>query len=154
MCHWDGFQAASTTQKDSGVIEMVLLNGGKRGTIGPLPIIFLPFSVIELEKKHGDLFGQFLTSLLNDLEKLFIDGLSVRFNYPSLRIADCLEESNEESCLLGGMLMQWTGDHPVQCKLGLFKDGGKSGCRRDQTLTQRVSKGATIPYYVYGENIY
>lgn len=150
MFHWDGFQAALTTQKGSGVIEMVILNGGKKGNIGPLPTIFLPFSTIELEKKHGDILSHFLVPILRDLETLFLEGLEIAYNYPCSRIFEGLEGSGN-SCTLRGILMLWTGDHPAQSKLGLLKDGGKNGCRRDRPHTKKVS-GGHIPYYVFNDN--
>lgn len=151
MFHWDGFQAASTTQKDSGVIEMVILNGGKKGNIGPLPTIFLPFNATELEKKHGDILSHFLVPILKDLETLFLEGLKITFNYPSSKISKGLEGSGN-LCTLRGLLMMWIGDHQVTIQpIGLFKDGGKNGCRRDRPHTKKVS-GGLIPYYVFNDN--
>lgn len=45
-----------TKPKDSGVVEVVVLNGGNNSIIGPLLVIILPLSLLKLEKKHGDVF--------------------------------------------------------------------------------------------------
>ncbi|MCO5612716.1 hypothetical protein L7F22_066985 [Adiantum nelumboides] len=128
----------------------VVLNAGKSATIGPLPIMFIPFNAIELEKKHGDLLSYFMVPLVRDLEELFLKGLKTNFNYPCSYISSALQDEDNE-CTLRAVLMVWTGDHPAQCKLGLFKVGGKDGCRRDRVHAERVNSGQ-IPFYVYSNN--
>ncbi|MCO5615146.1 hypothetical protein L7F22_069435 [Adiantum nelumboides] len=141
MLHWDGFQAASTTIKDSAVVEVVVLNGGKRSIIGSLPVLFLPLSHKDLEKKHSDILASFLHPLICDLETSFSEGFDVDYSYPTNAV-----HTNIQGGLvrLRTMLMLCTGDHPAQCKLGQLKDGGKSFCRRDKahvTLVEEAHGG-------------
>lgn len=148
MLHWDGFQAASTTIKDSAVVEIVVLNGGKRSNIGSIPILFLPLSHKDLERKHGDILASFLHPLMKDLESSFLDGFEVDYAYPEKDISISLQPG--KACLRT-ILMLCTGDHPAQCKLGQVKDGGMSFCRRDKakaTLIEDTYGGR----YVYNEN--
>ncbi|MCO5595320.1 hypothetical protein L7F22_049361 [Adiantum nelumboides] len=150
MLHWDGFQAASTTIKDSAVVEVVVLNGGKRSIIGSLPVLFLPLSHKDLEKKHSDILTSFLHPLICDLETSFSEGFDVDYSYPTNAI-----HTNIQGGLvrLRTMFMLCTGDHPAQCKLGQLKDGGKSFCRRDKahvTLVEEAHGGR----YVYDRNRY
>ncbi|MCO5548762.1 hypothetical protein L7F22_002224 [Adiantum nelumboides] len=150
MLHWDGFQAASTTIKNSAVVEVVVLNDGKRSVIGSLPVLFLPLSHKDLEKKHSDILASFLHPLICDLETSNSEGFDVDYSYPTNAI-----HTNIQGGLvrLRTMLMLCTGDHPAQCKLGQLKDGGKSFCRRDKahvTLVEEAHGGR----YVYDRNRY
>lgn len=144
MLHWDGFQAASTTIKDSAVVEIVVLNGGKRSVLGSLPVLFLPLSHRDLEKKHHDILGSFLHPLFMDLERSFLEGFDVDYAYPSIEISDKIKGGR---VVLRSMLMLCTGDHPAQCKLGQLKDGGMSFCRRDKAKATLVDDR-----YVYDAN--
>lgn len=127
LLHWDGFQAASTTLKDSAVVEVVVLNGGKRSKVGAIPVLFLPLSNKELEKKHGDILCALLQPLILELENMFTNGIEVDYAYSNRLVHESLPSGKVK---LRGMLMMCTGDHPAQCKLGQLKDGGKSFCRR------------------------
>ncbi|MCO5591018.1 hypothetical protein L7F22_044994 [Adiantum nelumboides] len=48
------------------------------------------------------------------------------------------------------MVMMVTGDHPAQCKIGMFKNGGSNFCRRDKAQATLKPDGR----YVYDENRY
>ncbi|MCO5555122.1 hypothetical protein L7F22_008663 [Adiantum nelumboides] len=148
LLHWDGFQAASTTQKDSAVVEVVVLNGGKKSIVGSIPVLFLPFSHRDLLKKNGDVLSSFLFPLISELESSFIDGFEVDYGVPCEKICDGLQgETPRVRC----MLMICTGDHPAQCKLGQFKDGGMAFCRRDKAKAE-LRRDSNVTHYVYNNN--
>ncbi|MCO5554154.1 hypothetical protein L7F22_007680 [Adiantum nelumboides] len=142
----DGFQAASTTMKDSAVVEIVVMNGGKRSILGSLPVLFLPLSHRDLEIKHNDILGAFLHPLFLDLEKSFVEGFDLHYAYPSNDICDKIQGGR---VTLRSMLMLCTGDHPAQCKLGQVKDGGMSFCKGDKAKATFVGER-----YVYDANRY
>lgn len=131
LLHWDGFQASRTTQKDCGVVEIKILNGGKNSIINILPVLFIPFSCKEIIKNSSNVFSAFLRPLIKELEELYIAGIKVMYNYPVEQIFDD-PFGHTMKCKVRGMLMMVTGDHPAQCKIGLFKDGGQYFCRRDK----------------------
>lgn len=148
MLHWDGFQAASTTIKDSAVVEIAILNSGKNSIIGSIPVLFLPLSHKDLERKHGDILASFLQPLVNDLESSFLDGFEVDYAYPENEISRSLQIGKAR---LRTILMLCTGDHPAQCKLGQVKDGGMSFCRRDKAKATQI-EDTHGRRYVYDEN--
>ncbi|MCO5601221.1 hypothetical protein L7F22_055340 [Adiantum nelumboides] len=48
------------------------------------------------------------------------------------------------------MLMVVTGDHPAQCKIGLFKDGGQHFCRLDKAIASLDSSNPSfVGRYIY-----
>ncbi|KAI5061433.1 hypothetical protein GOP47_0023938 [Adiantum capillus-veneris] len=127
ISHWDGFQAASTKQKEVGVLEMSIVNANQGSKIVPLPLLFIPFSLIKLEQRHGDILKYFLTPLIDELVSAFLDVFMVKYCYPSELIANEIFENGRDGCKLHALLMFWAGDHPGLCKLGLLKEGGKNG---------------------------
>ncbi|MCO5577982.1 hypothetical protein L7F22_031820 [Adiantum nelumboides] len=149
LLHWDGFQAASTTQKDSAVVEIVILNSGKQSILGSIPILFLPLSHKELQKKHGDVLSSFLHPLMNELESSFLSGFNVNYAIPNENISSSL---CRETTRLRCMLMVCTGDHPAQCKLGQVKDGGMAFCRRDKAKVELIHDNNGVHRYVYNQN--
>ncbi|MCO5565134.1 hypothetical protein L7F22_018805 [Adiantum nelumboides] len=48
--------------------------------------------------------------------------------------------------------MMVTGDHPAQCKIGCFKEGGQSFCRRCKAIARLDGEGGGR--YVYDDNMY
>ncbi|MCO5612374.1 hypothetical protein L7F22_066641 [Adiantum nelumboides] len=151
LLHWDGFQAASTTQKDSAVVEIVVLNGGKGSFVGSIPVLFLPLSHKDLQKKHGDVLSSFLSPLISELESSFLNGFEVNYAVDKNRICDVL---HDEPTRLRCMLMMCTGDHPAQCKLGQVKDGGMAFCRRDKAKAELIRDVNGTQRYVYNNNRY
>ncbi|MCO5594524.1 hypothetical protein L7F22_048556 [Adiantum nelumboides] len=149
LLHWDGFQAASTTQKDSAVVEINILTGGKGSIVGSIPVLFLPLSHKDLQKKHGDVLSSFLSPLISELESSFLNGFEVNYAVDKNRICDGL---HDEPTKLRCMLMLCTGDHPAQCKLGQVKDGGMAFCRRDKAKAELVRDVNGTQRYVYNNN--
>ncbi|MCO5562446.1 hypothetical protein L7F22_016074 [Adiantum nelumboides] len=146
--HWDGFQAATTTLKSSAVVEIIVLNGGKQSNVGFIPVLFLPLSHKELERKHGDILSCFLEPLILELESMYVAGFEVDYAYPKNKIHEGL---SSEKGRLYAMLMMCTGDHPAQCKLGQVKDGGKNFCRHCKADVS-LHRDASGSRYVYGNN--
>ncbi|MCO5554355.1 hypothetical protein L7F22_007884 [Adiantum nelumboides] len=151
LLHWDGFQAASTTQKDSAVVEIVVLNGGKGSFVESIPVLFLPLSHKDLQKKHGDVLSSFLSPLISELESSFLNGFEVNYAVDKNIICDVL---HDEPTRLRCMLMMCTGDHPAQCKLGQVKDGGMAFCRRDKAKAELIRDVNGTQRYVYNNNRY
>lgn len=149
LLHWDGFQAASTTQKDSAVVEIVVLNGGKKSILGSIPVLFLPLSHRDLQKKHGDVLSSFLSPLICELESSFLDGFEVEYALSSENVSQNFQGGIPR---LRCMLMMCTGDHPAQCKLGQFKDGGMAFCRRDKAKAELQRDINGVQRYVYNNN--
>ncbi len=154
LLHWDGFQTSKTTQKSCGVVEISLLNVGNHSSIDVLPVLFIPQSSKKILKGSGDVFGTFITPLVHELERLYVDGVDVVYEYPIDKIFD-RPEGFSKSCKIRAMVMMVTGDHPAQCKIGLFKNGGQEFCRRDKAQATLV-RDATRPEgrYVYDGNRY
>lgn len=130
----------------------MVLNGGKSSIIGVLPVLFIPFSCKKIIRNSSDTFSTFLRPLIDELEQLFIKGIDVFYNYPVEQIFD-VSFGKTKLCNLRAMLMMVTGDHPAQCKIGLFKDGGQSFCRRDKAqATLDVTNPSFQGRYVYDGN--
>ncbi|MCO5569490.1 hypothetical protein L7F22_023203 [Adiantum nelumboides] len=155
LVHWDGFQTSRTTQKSCGVVEIMILNSGKYTSMGILPVSFIPSKCKKIMKASGDVFGTCLEPLVNELESLYIEGLDVEFNYPIDKIFGSSMTSSKQ-CKIRPMVMMVTGDHPAQCKIGLFKHGGQEFCRRDKaqaTLVRgEIRRGEGR--YIFDENRY
>lgn len=152
LLHWDGFQSSRTTQKDCGVVEIKILNGGKGSIIGVLPVLFIPFSCKKIIRKSNTVFSAFLRPLMDELEDIYMNGVDVVYNYALENIFDAIHDQKKE-CKLRGMLMMVSGDHPAQCKIGLFKDGGKEGCRRDKVKAELDTSNPSFKgRYIYNEN--
>ncbi|KAI5053863.1 hypothetical protein GOP47_0031243 [Adiantum capillus-veneris] len=120
ICHWDGFQAASTKQKEVGVLEVSIVNANKGSKIGPLPLLFIPSSLIKLEQRHGDILQYCFTLLIDELVSAFLNRFMVKYCYPNELIANGIFENGEDGCKFPALLMFWTGDHLALCKLGLL----------------------------------
>ncbi|MCO5599180.1 hypothetical protein L7F22_053280 [Adiantum nelumboides] len=142
----DGFQTSRTTQKSCGVVEVLLLNAGP---IDVLPVLFIPQSCKKSVKNSGDVFSTCLTPLVDELEKLLLHGEDVAYEYPVEKIFDS-PEAHAKLCKIRAMVMMVTGDHPVQCKIGMFKNGGSNFSRRDKAQATLKPDGR----YVYDENRY
>lgn len=150
--HTDGFQASRTTQKDCYVIEIKVLNAGKHSTIDILPVLFIPLSSKKLIRTVENVFATFLQPLVAELESLFLNGFETYYNYPLNKIFDGNADFTQ-NCVLRAILMMVTGDHPAQCKIGSFKDGGQSFCRRDKArATFDNREGGSIGRYLYDGN--
>ena len=50
VAHWNGFQSVTTKYKDCWVVEVEVLNGGRRNLQRPMPVIFIPTSSKNLLK--------------------------------------------------------------------------------------------------------
>ena len=131
------------------MVEIVIMNGGKRSIVGSIPVLFIPFSHKELEKKHGDVLSSFLQPLIVELESSFMDGFEVDYAIPSEDICETLDSGKAR---LRCILMACTGDHPAQCKLGQVKDGGMAFCRCDKAKAELVRDSNGHQRYVYGHN--
>ncbi|MCO5606008.1 hypothetical protein L7F22_060195 [Adiantum nelumboides] len=149
LLHWDGFQTSRTTQKSCGVVEVLLLNAGPNSSIDVLPVLFIPQSCKNSIKNSGDVFSTCLTPLVDELEKLFLHGEDVAYEYPVEKIFDS-PEGHAKLCKIRAMVMMVTGDQPAQCKIGMFKNGGSNFCRRDKAQATLKPDGR----YVYDENRY
>ncbi|MCO5579010.1 hypothetical protein L7F22_032861 [Adiantum nelumboides] len=148
LLHWDGFQSSKTTQRNCGVVEIRVLNSGKDSFLQPLPILFIPFSCKKIIGSSGDLFHVFLQPLVRELERLFVKGFDLTFNYSPSLIDLALPSSKKTTAR--AMLMVVTGDHPAQCKIGLFKDGGQHFCRRDKAIASLDSSNPSfVGRYIY-----
>ncbi|MCO5560550.1 hypothetical protein L7F22_014165 [Adiantum nelumboides] len=148
LLHWDGFQSSKTTQRNYGVVEIRVLNSGKDSFLQPLPILFIPFSCKKIIGSSGDLFHVFLQPLVRELERLFVKGFDLTFNYSPSLIDLALPSSKKTTAR--AMLMVVTGDHPAQCKIGLFKDGGQHFCRRDKAIASLDSSNPSfVGRYIY-----
>ncbi|MCO5591271.1 hypothetical protein L7F22_045252 [Adiantum nelumboides] len=119
-----------------------------------LLVLFIPESCKKSTKGSGDVFASCLTPLVEELENLFLDGEEVVYEYPVEKIFDN-PKGYAKSCKIHVMLMMVTGDHPAQCKIGVFKNGGSEFCRHDKAQATLV-KDSTKPdgWYVYDGNGY
>lgn len=132
-------------------MEIRVLNCGKNSILQPLPVLFIPFSCKKIIGASGDLFHVFLQPLVKELERLYVKGFNIHFNYsPSLIDATMPSSKKVEA---RAMLMVVTGDHPAQCKIGLFKDGGRHFCRRDKAHATLDSSNSSFQgRYLYDKN--
>lgn len=144
--HWDGFLTATTKFKDTWVVEIEVLNGGKNNSLGPIPLIFIPASSKQIIKDCEDhILTAFLEPLIHNLEIIFIEGFMVKYNYPPHFISPHLPISDDGIVRLRGILMLWTGDHPAQTKIGGLKDKGYNACRRDVMVQGLYGKRVVYP---------
>lgn len=151
IAHWDGFQTARTTYQNTWTVEIMILNAGRNCSLTPLPVLFIPSSCKKIVKqKRYELLNYFLEPFIRDLQTLFLEGVLTTYAYPPSLISQWL--SNEQFTLRA-MLMMFTGDHPAQCKIGGFKDGGYFACRRDHMewkwhkMPQQGGAGGIVHYY-------
>ena len=73
----------------------------------------------------------FIQPLITDLEAIYVNGFKVVYNYPVELIYDKLPKVYiSEPIECRAILSIWTGDHPAQTKIGGWKLGGYSACRR------------------------
>ena len=149
ILHSDGFQPSKTTQKNCGVVEIKVLNCGKKSNIGVFPVLFIPFRCKKIIGSSSKLFHVFLRPLMEELKNLFVQGIEIEYNYP-ISYIDGLDNSFSQRFVSQAMLMMVTGDHPAQCKIGCFKEGGKSFCRRDKAKATLEVEGSGR--YLYDEN--
>lgn len=122
-------------------MEVKILNAGKLCAQDILPVLFIPLSCKKLIRTVDDAFAAFLQPLIAELEYLFVEGVDLYYNYPPSQIIS-QSYTISEKCRLRTILMMVTGDHPAQCKIGLFKSGGQAFCRRDKaraTLDGRIN---------------
>ncbi|MCO5583398.1 hypothetical protein L7F22_037309 [Adiantum nelumboides] len=154
LLHWDGFQTSRRTQKSCGVVEVLLLNAGPNSFVEVLPVLVITQSCKKSIKGSGDVFALCLMPLVEELEKLFLDGEEVIYEYPLEKIFDN-SEGYAKSCKIRAMLMTIIDDHPAECKIGMFKNGGSKFCRGDKAQATLV-KDSLKPdgWYVYDENRY
>ncbi|MCO5598075.1 hypothetical protein L7F22_052165 [Adiantum nelumboides] len=87
---------------------------------------------------------------MEELESLFVEGLEIDYNYPLESIPKLCAMSSSRKFTARAMLMLVTRDHPAQCKIGSFKEGGQSFCRRCKAIFQADED--TSSGYVYDEN--
>ncbi|MCO5591175.1 hypothetical protein L7F22_045156 [Adiantum nelumboides] len=155
LLHWDGFQAASTTLKNSAVVEIVVLNGGKESKIGSIPVLFLPLSNKELEKKHGDILSAFLQPLILELENMYLEGIEMDFVYPKDKIHESLPSGRS---ILRGILMMCTEKRNVEDMWTAIRKAKRCSTReaKDKTLQEAGLSGQSILwrlYHLYGFDI-
>ncbi|MCO5587093.1 hypothetical protein L7F22_041039 [Adiantum nelumboides] len=150
LVHWDGFQSSKTTQKNCGVVEVKILNTGKGSEVRALPVIFIPFSCKKIIGSSSKLFHVFLKPLLQELESLFINGIEIQYNYPINSISGLCNSSSSQTFNARAILMMVAGDHPAQCKIGCFKEGGQAFCRRCKAEARQETKGSGR--YIYDQN--
>ncbi|MCO5578587.1 hypothetical protein L7F22_032431 [Adiantum nelumboides] len=117
--------------------------------VGSIPVLFLPLSHKDLQKKLGDVLSSFLSPLISELESSLLNGFEVNYSVDKNRICDVL---HDEPTRLRCMLMMCTGDHPAQCKLGQVKDGGMAFCRRDKAKAELIRDVNGTQRYVYNNN--
>ncbi|MCO5559186.1 hypothetical protein L7F22_012781 [Adiantum nelumboides] len=130
----------------------MLLNARIKSSIDILPVLFIPQSCKKIIKGSSDVYGTFLKPLLDELELLFLDGVDVMYVYPTKNIF-INSQGLSKFCKVRAMVMMVTGDHPAQCKIGLFKNGGKDFCRRDKAQATLVHDSTRNDgRYVYDEN--
>lgn len=132
MSHWDGFQSARTRQRDCWTLEISLLNLGKHFRPCSFPIMFIPISCAKLiQESSGNVLRACLEPFVAELEEIFAEGFKTLFSYKSEIISGSVEVHNiGDPILLRAILLNFTGDHPVQSKIGLLKGGGHLACRR------------------------
>ncbi|MCO5605605.1 hypothetical protein L7F22_059788 [Adiantum nelumboides] len=150
LVHWDGFQSSKATQKNCGVVEVKILNTGKGSEVRALPVIFIPFSCKKIIGSSSKLFHVFLRPLLQELESLFINGIEIHYNYPINSISGLCNSSSSQTFNARAILMMVTGDHPAQCKIGCFKEGGQAFCRRCKAEARQETEGSGR--YIYDQN--
>ncbi|KAL3682778.1 hypothetical protein R1sor_000800 [Riccia sorocarpa] len=158
MGHWDGFQAASTVQKDCWTVELLILNGGRvpimESMLGkPIPILFIPLSsklLFQTRAQEAHLLESFLIPLYRDLQRIYVKG----FQFIYQPVGDStIERNGGDVVTVRAMVMSWTGDHPAQCKISGVAYKGYNGCRRDMLRGKRfVDRNNN--QIVYPENRY
>ena len=87
-----------------------------------------------------------LDPFFKELHDMFCDGFNVEYNYPPNLISEHLRPGDGEQTIQA-MLWLVTGDHPVQCKMGMLKLSGVSACHRCK-MHAELKDGR----YVYGRN--
>jgi hypothetical protein len=53
---------------------------------------------------------------------------------------------------LRAIVMVWTGDHLAQCKMGVVKSGGYSGCRRHYVISRWRARSDNKGLVEYHDN--
>lgn len=131
VAHWNGFLLATTKYKDTWVVDIEVLNVGKQMGVGLMPVLFISASFNKIFKHMEEHILIVFLELIQELESAFLDGFDIVYNYPSCLISSQLPTASNEdqNVKLHAMLMMWSCDHPAQCKVGGFKDGGYHACR-------------------------
>jgi len=141
MVHYDGWQYGNSGVHGGGSIELSICNMTKsdRNHVKEVYVsTFIP--VKALPKDRSCKLDPFLSPLIEELKKLYINGVEIDYPYSTEGV------SNGKS-VVRAMLILWTGDLPAQCEVGKFIFAGKHGCRRDE-LKGCIYPGSTRYYYV------
>lgn len=154
MAHWDGFQSARTRQRDCWTLEISVLNPGKHFCPCSFPIIFIPISCVKLiHENSGNVLRACLEPFVTELEEIFAEGFKTLFSYKLETISESVEaHSIGDVVLLRAILLNFTGDHPAQSKVGLLKGGGYLACRRHDLFSCMEDMSADRGKIVYKQN--
>ena len=146
--HWDGFNVSGKKRRGCWAMEISVLNAGTASSISLLPVLFIPLGGHEAYTvaRMKENISAFVQPFVEELEDLFLDGITCQYNYPCRRISNILQNSETPKIIV--ILMLLTGDHPAQYKISNLKSSGKSGCRRCKMDSTQNADGR----YIYGNN--